>query len=429
MINSGCIIKVPGKLMIVGEYAVLEPGYQAVVVAVNRYVTAEIKPAFVNELSLPQLGLERITWNFDDKGVEFYPKKDRLSLVRNAMSTAFLYLKEKEIMLHPFQLHIKSDLNDPMTGKKYGLGSSAATVVAVIASILSFHGEYNYSCEQIKDETFTKDEAFDRNGAFIKDEALNKNEAFNKDVTVIKDRSFIKDKDHNKDGVMIKDEALMKLFKLSAIAHAKTQGNGSGADIAAVVYGGWIKYSTFGAKWLLTELKKESNITELIEMPWPDLVIGKLSPPEELKLLVGWTKESVRTAWMVKKIEFFQNENMDYYQNFLTESLVSVMSLIDAFEKGDVNKAMESLYKNRMALLALGERSGVKIETKRIKTLCAIADKFGRGKSSGAGGGDCGIAFIQGEEKYKELWFEWKKANILPLDILVAPKGCTVLRI
>lgn len=378
MINSGCIIKVPGKLMIAGEYAVLEPGYKAVVVAVNRYVTAEIKPAFVNELSLPQLGLERITWNFDDKGVEFYPKRDRLSLVRNAMSTAFLYLKEKGIMLHPFQLHIKSDLNDPVTGKKYGLGSSAATVVAVIASILSLHGEYNDTCKLNMDEVFSK------------------------------------------------DEDLLKLFKLSAIAHVKTQGNGSGADIAAVVYGGWIKYSTFKAKWLLTELEKESNITKLLEMPWPDLVIGKLSPPEELKLLVGWSKESVRTARMVKKIEYFQNENMDYYRNFLTESFASVVSLIDAFEKGDVNKAIDALYKNRMALLALGERSGVKIETKRIKTLCTIADKFGRGKSSGAGG-DCGIAFTYGEEKVHELWSEWKEANILPLDILVAPKGCTVL--
>ncbi len=381
MINSGYIIKVPGKLMIAGEYAVLEPGYKALVVAVNRYVTAEIKPSFVNELFLPQLGLNRITWNFDENGIEFYQKEDRLSFVKNAMSTAFHYLKEMGIKLHSFQLHIKSDLNDPTTGKKYGFGSSAAIVVAVIASILSFHGELNDVCEMSKDETL------------------------------------------NQEG------ALMKLFKLSAIAHVKTQGNGSGADIAAVVYGGWIQYSTFRAKWLLTELEKGSNIIKLIEMPWPNLLIGKISPPEELKLLVGWTKESVGTAPMVKKIESFQRENMEYYQEFLTESLSSVLSLIYAFEKGDVKRAIDALYKNRVALLGLGERAGVNIETKRIKTLCTIADKFGRGKSSGAGGGDCGIAFIHGEEKLQELWFEWKEADIVPLDILVASKGCTVLRI
>lgn len=375
MINSGCIIKVPGKLMIAGEYAVLEHGYKAVVIAVNRYVTAEIRPSLVNELSLPQLGLEKITWSFDEKEIKFCLKDERLRFVKNAMDTVFHYLKEKGIMLHSFHLHIKSNLNDPMTGKKYGLGSSAAIVVAVISSILSFHGESNDDCDLNKDDT------------------------------------------------------LMKIFKLSAIAHVKTQGNGSGADIAAVVYGGWIEYSTFRSKWLLKELEKDSNITKLIDMPWPDLLIRRLSPPEDLKLLVGWTKESVGTAPMVKKIESYQNENREYYQQFLNESFTSVMALINAFETSDVNKALEAICNNRIALLGLGERAGVNIETKKIKTLCTIADKFGRGKSSGAGGGDCGIAFTHGEEKSQELWLEWKEAGILPLDILVAPKGCTVLRI
>lgn len=392
MVNSGCTIKVPGKLMIAGEYAVLERGHKAVVVAVNRYVTATIKPALVNELSLPQLGLEGITWIYDEKGIEYYLKVDRLSFVRNAMITAFDYLKEKGIKPHSFQLQITSDLNDPMTGKKYGLGSSAAIVVAVIASILSFHGEL-------------KDCVPNEEGIFYKDETLAKAGGFSKNDT------------------------FMRLFKLSAIAHVKTQGNGSGADIAAVVYGGWIKYSTFRAKWLLAELAKDSNITKLLERPWPDLMIGKLSPPKELKLLVGWTKESVGTAPMVKKIEAFQDKNMEYYQEFLAESYACVSALIDAFDKDEIKKAIEAINKNRMALLDLGERAGVTIETKRIKTLCSIADKYGRGKSSGAGGGDCGIAFTHDEENFKSLWLEWKKAEILPLDLSVAPKGCTVLRI
>ena len=402
MINSGYIIKVPGKLMIAGEYAVLEPGYKAVVVAVNRYVTAEIKPALVNELSLPQLGLESVTWNLDEKGIGFYLKEDRLSFVRNAMSTAFQYLEEKGIQPHTFQLHIKSDLNDSMTGKKYGFGSSAAIVVAVIASILSFHGELNDTCELTKEVTLNKD------GVLSKEENLNKIE------------------NPYEEESLNQDEMLLKLFKLSAIAHVKTQGNGSGADIAAVVYGGWIKYSTFRARWLLAELEQENNINNLIEIPWPDLMIGKLSPPTELKLLVGWTKESVGTAPMVKKIESFQKANQEYYHEFLTKSFASVSSLIDAFEKDDVDKAIEALYNNRIALLGLGERAGVNIETKRIKTLCAIADKYGRGKSSGAGGGDCGIAFTHREAKYQELWLEWKEAEILPLDILVVPKGCCI---
>ncbi len=397
MINSGSIIKVPGKLMVAGEYAVLESGHRAVVVAVNRYITATIKPSLFNELSLPQLGLEGITWNYDEKGMEYYLRDDRLSFVKNAMSTAFDYLQEKGIQLHPFQLQIKSDLNDPVTGKKYGLGSSAAIVVSVIASILTLHGEW---------EAYEPNEALEHQN----------------------DEFLIEDEVRKKEKASFTDKSLLKLFKLSAIAHVKTQRNGSGADIAACVYGGWLQYATFRSKWLLSELAKDSSISNLLEKPWEELVIKRLSQPKDLKLMVGWTMESVGTASMVKKIEAFQQENSKIYQEFLDKSFTSVSALIDSFKKDDINKAMEALFLNRTALLGLGERAGVEIETKRIKTLCRIADQFGRGKSSGAGGGDCGIAFIHGDEKVKALWLEWKEAGILPLDLLVAQKGCTVLQ-
>lgn len=366
MKNSGYTIKVPGKLMIAGEYAVLEPGFKAVVVAVDRYVTADIMPTVNNKLYLPGLGLEEITWSFEGNRVVFDIEDERLCFVKNAIDIASRYLMEKGINPHPFMLHIKSELNDPTTGKKYGLGSSAAIVVAIISSILSFHGEFT------------------------------------------------------------SDLDLEKIFKLSAIAHLKTQRNGSGTDIAAAVYGGWIQYSTYSSKWLLKEMKREENIINLMEMPWPNLFVGKLTPPDELKLAVGWTQESVGTAPMVEKIEIFQAENIEYYQEFLKESYISVNELIGAFELGDIKKVLEAIYKNRKALLNLGELAGVMIETKKIKVLCTIADRFGRGKSSGAGGGDCGIAFVEGNEELQKLQEQWQEAGITPLDLLVAPKGCAV---
>ncbi|PTG49942.1 phosphomevalonate kinase, partial [Staphylococcus chromogenes] len=36
-------VKAPGKLYIAGEYAVTEPGYKSVLIAVNRFVTASIE--------------------------------------------------------------------------------------------------------------------------------------------------------------------------------------------------------------------------------------------------------------------------------------------------------------------------------------------------------------------------------------------------
>lgn len=364
MTNSGCIIKVPGKLMIAGEYAVLEPGYKAVVIAVDRYITAEISPSSVNRLYLPQLGLEEITWSYDGEEIIFNIIDERLCFAKNAFDIASRYLMEKGLKAYPFSLHISSDLNDPITGKKYGLGSSAAIVVAIVSSILSFHGEY-------------------------------------------------------------KDELdLEKIFKLSAIAHLKTQGNGSGTDIAASVYGGWLQYSTYSSKWLLNEIGKNESIVNLIKMPWPNFSIGRLTPPRELRLAVGWTRESVGTAPMVEKIEYYKDKNRDCYKEFLKDSYTSVSELIGAFEMSNVKIAMDALYKNHMALLKLGEEAGVMIETSKIKRLCTIADRFGRGKSSGAGGGDCGIAFVEGDEKLHKLLIDWQKVGITPLYLEVASKGC-----
>src|SRR5699024_11473101 len=38
-------VKAPGKLYIAGEYAVTEPGYKSVLIAVDRFVTAAIEDA------------------------------------------------------------------------------------------------------------------------------------------------------------------------------------------------------------------------------------------------------------------------------------------------------------------------------------------------------------------------------------------------
>ena len=72
--------------------------------------------------------------------------------------------------------------------------------------------------------------------------------------------------------------------------------------------------------------------------------------------------------------------------------------------------------------MRLSEAAETTIETVKLKELIRIADKFGSGKTSGAGGGDCGIAFLSGESSVAELYAEWNKEQILPLHLDVSPK-------
>ena len=366
MNNSGCIVRVPGKLMIAGEYAVLEPGYKAVVVAVDRFITGKITPSLDGALILPQLGLYDVSWRAEDEGIIFSVQDEKLSFIKSAFNVAYEFLKDMDKGFLPFSLTISSDLNDPYTDKKYGLGSSAAIVTTVIYSILYYNGEYKDKID------------------------------------------------------------LMKVFKLSAIAHLKTQGNGSGADIAAATFGGWLEYSSYSASWLMKKLEEGIKIKDLLEMPWPNLSVKKLTPPENLHLGVGWTKESVGTAPMIKKIQAFQKKSSLEYEEFLNESYKAVEKLIKAFTSKDEKKVLEALSNNRKALLKLSDSAGVNIETDKIKILCSVADTFGAGKSSGAGGGDCGIAFVDAKEKLLALRESWKKAGIEPLDLFVSQDGCVM---
>ena len=39
------VTEAPGKLYVLGEYAVVEPGHRAILIAVDRYVRVEARPA------------------------------------------------------------------------------------------------------------------------------------------------------------------------------------------------------------------------------------------------------------------------------------------------------------------------------------------------------------------------------------------------
>ena len=350
--------------MVAGEFAVLIPNHHLAVTAVDRFVYAAIKDAKRRTLTLEDYQLDGLKWDYVNGKVTIQSVDERLSFVKEAMEVTCTYLAETGVEIDHFNLAVRSELDDA-SGVKYGLGSSAAVVVAVVTAIMA---------------RFTKEEP-------------------DKDV----------------------------IFKLAALAHVNIQGSGSGADIAASVYGGILQYSSFQAEWLLQASKDVSSIHELLEMDWIYLSIKRLTLPETVSFCVGWTGKPASTTKLVSRILELRDDNPKAFEAFLLKSERAVHDLLTGMEEGNQELLFNGVKANREALATVGNKADVLIETDLLGTLCDLADQLGgAGKPSGAGGGDCGIAFMPSKSQAEQLFASWEEAGIKPLPITSHPEGVTV---
>lgn len=355
-------IKTPGKLMVAGEFAVLEPYHKLIVMAVDRFVYTDISQNDKNIIHLPDLGLNNMTWELSSDRVYFHDTNNRTAFVQAAFEIALTYLQEIKTTIKPFSLTLQSELDDPETGAKYGLGSSAAVVTSIVEAILTFH-----LGNQVEKEL---------------------------------------------------------IFKLASIAHVKIQGNGSGADIAASTYGGVLEYTSFQAEWLLKEIEQTPNIIELVKKEWKYLSIQVTAFPPEVDIVVGWTGKPASTKSLVNDILRLRHTAKEQYEAFLACSEQAVKKIVHGMQHEDVPMFLKGISENRQALAMVGVHADVPIETEKLAKLSDIAEQFGgAGKLSGAGGGDCGIAFVEKEVNVGAMHKAWLQEAIEILDIQVYQKN------
>ncbi|HRA69732.1 MAG TPA: phosphomevalonate kinase, partial [Trichococcus flocculiformis] len=209
------------------------------------------------------------------------------------------------------------------------------------------------------------------------------------------------------------------VYKLASLAHLSVKSNGSFGDIAASTYGGWIAYACFDREWVM-EKATELTLTELLKTEWPQLMIRPLTPPANLRLVIGWTGSPASTTHLVDRINDVRGGIDDFYKTFLGASKTCVNAMIAAFEKGDLQAIQAGIRENRLLLQQLTAHTGVVIETPPLTQLCDLAEKnLGAAKSSGAGGGDCGIVIIDRQSGIIPLISEWEKVGIMNLPLHV----------
>lgn len=365
--------RAPGKLFVAGEYAVVDPGNPAILVAVDRHVTVTVTGPGPGDgdgdggvVISSDLGPRQVRWRWREGrldpggGAGGQPARSRLAHVVAAVEAVGGLLAERGLPVPALSVSVGSRLHED--GRKFGLGSSGAVTVATVAAVSAFCGM------ELSPET---------------------------------------------------------RFRLALLATARLDARASGGDLAASTWGGWILYQAPDRDAVL-ELVRRRGVEETLSAPWPGFSVRPLPPPAGLSLEVGWTGNPASTASLVAGLHRGSWRGSASHQKFVETTTDVVRASAAALEAGDGRGLLHQIRRARQELARLDDEVGLGIFTARLRALCDAAEAVGgAAKPSGAGGGDCGIALLDAEAPadISQVRQRWAAAGVVPLPLRPALEG------
>ena len=192
-----------------------------------------------------------------------------------------------------------------------------------------------------------------------------------------------------------------EIFKLSSYVFLKGGDNGSMGDIACISYGSPVMYTSFDRNFI-KEKMKNSSLAEIMNLEW-GYKIEKIHCPEKYEFLVGWTGIPSISGKMIIEVKNSINKE------FLEKSEEIVRNLKNGIEQGNKKIISENVEENSKLLKMLHE----KIYSQKLLELVESAEGLDIcAKSSGAGGGDCGIAISFNRNDTEKLLERWESRGI-----------------
>ncbi|KXT74783.1 Phosphomevalonate kinase [Streptococcus sp. DD10] len=191
------------------------------------------------------------------------------------------------------------------------------------------------------------------------------------------------------------------LFRLSSLVLIRRGDNGSMGDLACIAYEQLVYYQSFCRDRIAKEMTKW-DLLGLLDLEW-----GYVIEPVQNKLtcdfLVGWTEEPAISSDLVRQIK------SAIYSDFLAKTQKAVLLLREAISLGDKKIVKHKVEEVSQLLISLSPQ----IYTKRLARLKESEINLDViAKSSGAGGGDCGIALSFDSSSTTELLRRWEKEGI-----------------
>ncbi len=325
---SGVRVFAPGKLFVIGEYAVLD-GERALVAAVDSGIECHLAPSDEGwRITAPDLGVHG--------AVAGGAIDSRASLLVRAIdvgATAFPAVGPRRVTV--------CGRGDGV-GKKVGLGGSAASVVAILGALAA-------AAKRDLDSPDTRREIFD----------------------------------------------------LALAVHRDHQrGRGSGADVAASVYGGWIDYS--------------------IDAGGPR--VGAAAVPPGLGLAAAWSGHSSDTATGIESFDRMRDGAA-----FVERMRSGLARFWRALERGDRAEMLAALGEYGTLLEDVATRLAPRLAPRMAELARAAVGCGVVSKSSGAVGGDCVIALGFDPGRLAAARDAWRRLGAAVLDVGVDPQGVRLI--
>lgn len=275
----------PGKLILLGEYAVLE-GAPGLVMAVNRFAEVNLQSISSNHylVDAPEIGVAGLPFIITDNQEISFPSSVTKETEKklNFFSTAFEFARQirKQGLSELPSFEIKLDTSqffNKEDDQKLGLGSSAALMAALIPALTQFSDEQFRPYRQSS-----------------------------------------------------------QIFEAALRAHRKAQGNmGSGIDVASSVFGGVLKYKIvdpeFGKSPFYEKLTIPPNLHILILWTGRSASTGRfVQKVETFKKTEPKNFEKIinrMSAISVSGIEAFQGKNTSQFMDAVKQYSIEMKNL------------------------------------------------------------------------------------------------------
>lgn len=203
---------------------------------------------------------------------------------------------------------------------------------------------------------------------------------------------------HDLSDLRVKNE----VFACACDGHATVAPQGSGVDIAASTFGGFLRFARLG----------------------DDVELEALTPPADLAIRLVWTGRAARTSSLVAKVRELQERDRHGYAKVMGRLQALASEFANAFAGRNADEVVRAGASYFDAMDALGKAAGAPIVEGRLAEASRVATRFsGSAKPCGAGGGDVAIAFFADAEAARRFELACEGEGLHPIEVVWGASG------